>query len=57
MLELDDFPMDIREVVTGPCAEPELAKQAAHLALLKFVPGINGVARGVRSSRVPYRNW
>jgi hypothetical protein len=56
-LRAEGVPVDIDEIVVGPCAEPERAREATSAAMMRYVPAINAKPRGVRSSRVPYRNW
>lgn len=46
----------IVEIIVGPCAHPELAKDAAYGLCHRF--GLDGVWKGhVETSRIPYRNY
>lgn len=51
-----NIPIAFYEIMVGPCADANLAREAAFLALLAHAKGNKGELR-VRSSTVPYRNW
>ena len=56
-LKADGIPLNIPEIVVGPCAEPKRAGQAAMISALKYIPAINAQSRAIRLSAVPHRNW